>query len=66
MTTPRTRHDVPATQVAVGDRTSRNGKTRVARVHVHNGRLLAQVRTTGTRSPSLVAWPLDATVTVWR
>lgn len=57
---------VVATDIQPGDRTSRDGKTRYAQVHMHNGRVLAKTETRGTRSPSIRTFEADERVTVWR
>jgi hypothetical protein len=65
MTAPLTRTDKPATDLAVGDRTDRSGKSRVAVVHRRGDFILAKITTRGARSATIARYPADATVTVW-
>ncbi len=57
---------VKGSDVQVGDRLDRSGKTRVSLTHPSDTHMRAQTTTTGTRSPSVQRWPLEEEVTVYR
>lgn len=66
MTTPMRPVTVTAADIAVGDRTDRTGKTRVAAVQTRNRAVLLRVQTRGARSAGVQRVAVDAAVTVWR
>jgi hypothetical protein len=62
----RRKAEIKASEIQVGDRLDISGKTRVAQRHPRTDKVLVQIQTTGTRSPSVAQWENDEPVTVWR
>ena len=57
---------LPATDIKVDDRLDMAGRSRVAAVHTHNGRVLARVTRRGARTASIRAWKPTDSLTIWR